>query len=304
MPTKIEWVTNPDGTKGETWNPVTGCTPCSPGCQHCYAEAMCRRFWRQWDRESPPDHFRVKLHLERLDQPLHWKKPRRVFVCSMGDLFHEDIEVLDATFLRDVFATMALCPDHTFQVLTKRAHCLPLVLTEDFADGVEWSANVEAGRLGWCWPEMEWPLPNLWLGVTAEDQKLWDERTYYLCKTNATVRFVSLEPLLEAIDMKFGPDPTCIWCDGTGEWYADGDGENLPVTCQCMTRNRLIDQVIIGCESGPHRRPMELEWAIDLVRQCQAAGVAVFVKQVPVNGKVSKDPSEWTEELRVREYPR
>jgi len=151
---------------------------------------------------------------------------------------------------------------------------------------------------------MEWPLPNLWLGVTAEDQKRWDERTYYLCKTNATIRFVSLEPLLEAIDMKFGPNSTCIWCDGTGEWYADGDCENLPVTCQCMTRNRLIDWVIIGCESGPHRRPMELEWAIDLVRQCRAAGVACFVKQVPVNGKVSKDPNEWPEELRVREYPR
>ena len=246
------------------------------------AEAMCRRFWRQWDRDPPPDHFQLKLHYDRLEQPLHWKKPRRVFVCSMSDLFHEDLEVLDATFLRDVFAIMALCPDHTFQLLTKRAHCLPLWLTEDFADGVEWSADVEAGRLGWCWPEMEWPLPNVWLMVTAENQKCYDDRVPEVLKAPAVVRGVSLEPLLGPID-------------ATPFLYRyPAMRETVPA----------IDWVIIGCESGPNRRPMDLEWAIDLVRQCQAAGVACFVKQIQVNGKVSKDPSEWPEELRVREYPR
>lgn len=255
---------------------------------------MCRRFWRQWDRDPPPEHFRVKLHPERLRQPLHWKKPRRVFVCSMSDLFHETIDRLDPTFLPNVFATMALCRRHTFQVLTKRAYCLPVILTEDFADSVQQSVDIEADRQGLDHaPTVQWPLPNVSLGVTAENQKYANQRIRYLLKSPATRHFVSLEPLLGPVDLmggSFRPRPHPI----------TGFTTDIP----WLMGSWGLNWVIIGCESGPNRRPMELEWAIDLVRQCRDADVPCFVKQIPVNGKVSKDPNEWPEELRVREYPR
>ncbi|NIV39890.1 MAG: DUF5131 family protein, partial [Anaerolineae bacterium] len=202
------------------------------------------------------------------------------------------------TFLRDVFAVMALCPEHTFQVLTKRAHVLPLWLTEDFADGVEWSANVHAHFRGarYHQPEFRWPLPNVWLGVTAEDQKRADSRIPDLLRTKAAVRFVSLEPLLQPVYLH-----QVALAHG---FVINSLEQNTVGRCGRIEKWKPLDWIIIGAESGPNRRPMELEWAIDLVRQCQAAGVACFVKQIPVNGKVSKDLNEWPEELRVREYPR
>ena len=255
MTTKIEWTE-------ETWNPVTGCSKISPGCQSCYAEALCRRFWRQWDREPPPDHFKVKVYPERLSIPFHWKKPRRIFACSMGDLFHSDVCGFDLSI---IFNTMRRTPQHTYQVLTKRADLMKL-----WIEGYEnFAAN----------------FPHVWLGVTAENQECADSRIPELLKTPAAVRFVSVEPMLERID---------LW------QYLGGDRNPIGPAY----KGQGLDQVIIGCESGPKRRPMEWAWAIELVRQCRAAGVPVFVKQIPVNGKVSKDPSEWPMELRVREYPR
>lgn len=255
MSTKIEWA-------DEVWNPVTGCDKVSPGCTNCYAKAMCRRFWKQWDREPPPNHFKVKLHSDRLEQPLHWRKPRRVFVCSMGDLFHEDVP---SVFVGQVWMTMAGAPQHTFQVLTKRPERMI-----KFVHGLH------------KWAHAEQALPNVWLGVTAENQQCADERIPRLLQTPAAVRFVSVEPML---------GPIKLW---RGLEQPQGDYLMLIDAC---------DWVIIGCESGPKRRPMKLEWALDLVRQCQEAEVAVFVKQVDIDGKVSKDPSEWPGELRVREYP-
>jgi protein gp37 len=208
------------------------------------------------------DPFRVTLHPDRLDQPLRWRKPRRVFVCSMGDLFHEDVHF---RFIEMVWRRMVVTDRHTYQILTKRPRRL-----FDFYD--YW-------RKG---PDFDFEQPNLWLGVSAENQATANKRIPILLNTPAAVRFVSVEPMLESVDLTawMNPDPEL--------YYATGPELNW---------------VIIGCESGPGRRPMELEWAVDLVNQCQEAGVPAFVKQLPIDGKVSHDPSEWPKELRVREYP-
>jgi protein gp37 len=254
--TKIAWTE-------ATWNPVVGCTKVSPGCTSCYAEAMCRRFWQQWDREPPPNHFRVKLHPERLEEPLKWKSPKRVFVCSMSDFFHAEIPL---EFQARAYSVMRRCPQHSFQILTKRPDVMAM---EEAACGL---------------PKLE----NVWYGITAENQEWYDKRLFPLVqvRTITPVLFLSLEPLLGPINLGlFGTMPK----DVTGGPYLQG--------------YNIVQWVIIGCESGPNRRPMELEWAIDLVYQCREAQVPVFVKQISINGKVSHNPTEWPEELRVREYP-
>ena len=239
MPTKIDWT-------DETWNPVTGCTKIAEGCRNCYAERMTRRFWKQWGCEPPPNHFKVKLHPDRLDQPRKWKKPRRVFVCSMSDLFHEQVPF---EFIDRVFATMAMCPQHTFQILTKR-----------FVRAVEY---FEYAKLD--------PITDhiTVLFSIATQEELWVAEGW-LWQIPAAVRGFSLEPLLGPIQ-ELPPF----------EWY------------------------IIGCESGPKRRPCDVEWIRDIVRQCKDANVKIFVKQLEINGKVSHDPATWPEDLRgIREYPR
>lgn len=112
MSTNIEWVRNPDGSKGETWNPVTGCTKISPGCENCYAERMARRLAGRFGYPEAPNHFNVTLHPDRLEQPLGWRKPRVIFVCSMGDLFHKDVRF---TFISEIFDVMECAQQHTFQ---------------------------------------------------------------------------------------------------------------------------------------------------------------------------------------------
>lgn len=164
MSTNIEWT-------DETWNPVTGCDKVSPGCDHCYAETIAHRFK---GTKAFPDGFAVTLHPERLDQPLHWRKPRKVFVNSMSDLFHKDIP---DEYIARVFATMALASQHQFQVLTKRPGPMRALLTR------------------WAPISRPWPLPNVWLGVSIESDKFcW--RADALRETPAAVRFLSLEPLL------------------------------------------------------------------------------------------------------------
>jgi protein gp37 len=162
MPTKsnIEWTEM-------TWNPVTGCTKISQGCKHCYAERMAKRLTAMGS-DRYRNGFRVTLHPDLLDVPRKWRQPRVVFVNSMSDLFHEDIP--DA-FIQRVFATMRDCPQHTFQVLTKRAE-----------------------RLAALAPRLPWPH-NVWMGVSVEDARVVD-RIGYLQKTPAAVRFLSLEPLI------------------------------------------------------------------------------------------------------------
>ena len=255
MTTGIEWT-------DETWNPVTGCTKISEGCRNCYAERMARRLAGRCGYPEAPHHFDVTLHPDKLDQPLRWKKPRRVFVCSMGDLFHEDVPL---SAIAQVFGAMEDTQRHTFQVLTKRPDRM-----------------MEYAGKWWWWMYGDWGLPNVWIGVSTENQEQADRRIPDLLQTPAAVRFVSVEPMLSPMNLAFDGRP----------------GMGRPDHLQALS------WVIIGCESGPNRRPMKLEWALDLVRQCDAAGVATFVKQIPINGRVSHDPTEWPAELQRREYPK
>jgi len=229
--TKIEW-THREGTTGVTWNPIAGCTKISEGCAHCYAERMATRLKGRFGYpEDEP--FRVTLHPDRLSEPRKWRKPRTVFVCSMGDLFHE---VVPGTFIHHIWIQMALCRDHTFLVLTKRP--------ERMAELVPALNNYEHGTPN-----------NVWLGVTAENQQRANERIPLLLQTPAAVRFVSIEPMLGPVDLR--------WYLGTGE----------------MLSSHYLDWVIVGGESGPGARPMHPDWARGVRDQCAAAGVPFFFKQ-------------------------
>jgi len=198
---KIEWT-------DFTWNPVSGCSKVSEGCRHCYAERMDRRqMWRgrqdgfrEWTAQNAE--YNVRLHPERLEQPLHWRKPRRVFVCSTGDLFHEQVP---DRYIAKVFAVMVQAREHTFQILTKREKRMnTLLMMGGFNDSVigEIAQNLPM-RTPEHWyhdpHKFQWPLSNVWLGVSAEDQKTFDERARYLLQTPVAKRFVSLEPLLGPI---------------------------------------------------------------------------------------------------------
>lgn len=259
--TKIEWTDT-------TWNPVTGCSKVSAGCKHCYAEGIAKRFWG--DRKFTD----VQTHPKRLEQPLHWKKPRRIFVNSMSDLFHDDVPT---HFIVSVMAVAEKCPQHTFQVLTKR----PKRMLEFFD------------------VEMCCPAPNnVHLGVSVEDQPTADERIPLLLQTPAAVRFVSCEPLLGPIDFGVDDGPAC--CDGgTAESPCGCHGAHF-----IFPMDENINWIIVGGESGPGCRSMDVEWARSIHEQCVAANVPLFVKQLGGHpnkrGKLEDLPAD----LRVREYPR
>lgn len=230
--TKIPWT-------NRTWNPVTGCTPVSAGCKNCYARTMARRL-KAMGVEKYRNEFAVTCHPECLDEPLHWRKPRMVFVCSMGDLFHKDVP---DEFIEETYSTMYESTQHTFQVLTKRPERML-----DFHSKSMYLLNA--------------PFENLWIGTSAENQPTFDDRIRHLLPIPAAVRFVSLEPLLSPIDIP----PSVL---------------------------KQISWVIVGCESGPKRRPCRIEWIQSIVQQCDEAGVPVFVKQISINGRVSRNPAEW-----------
>lgn len=240
---KIEWT-------DATWNPVTGCTKVSPGCDHCYAETFAERF-----RGTPGHYFEngfdVQLRPDKLDQPLEWRKPRRIFVNSMSDLFHDQVP---DKYIAQVFAIMAAAPQHTFQVLTKRHGRMRSLLSS--------SAFVRR-----CAPI--WPLPNVWLGVSVENQQWADIRIPALLDTPAAVRFLSCEPLLGPVDL--GLADLCPDCLGLGGWPCHTDGYHY--------KRPGIDWVIVGGESGRGARPMHPEWARQLRDQCQAVGVPFLFKQ-------------------------
>ena len=272
MSTKIEWC-------DEVWNPVTGCTKVSAGCKNCYAERMAKRLGGRFGYPPAPDQFQVTLHPELLDKPARWRKPRRVFVNSMSDLFHPDVP---DEFIWRIFETMTRGNRrHTYMILTKRPERM-----------LSWFNNFQ--ERFWHYhapdePQREfvsalWPDPCLWLGVSVEDQKSANERLPILAQIPAAKRFVSCEPLLGPVDLAEWISPCACGCDGHGS----------------------IDWVIVGGESGPWARPMDLEWAESIVIQCQDVGIPVFVKQLGGYPDKRNRMEEWPEELRVRqwtEYP-
>ena len=210
----IEWT-------DATWNPVTGCTKISPGCAYCYAERLTLRF----KRGGPylPGKTTIMLHYDRLDTPSKWKSPRRVFVNSMSDMFHEEVPF---EFVRETFLKMAKYDNHTYQVLTKRP--------ERMLEYLSWEGGLE-------WPD------HVWVGVSVENQFWADRRIPLLAKVPAKVRFLSVEPLLKAVELR-------------------------------KYLNQL-QWVIVGGESGHKARPMKAEWAIRIRDDCLEAGVPFFFKQ-------------------------
>lgn len=331
-----------------TWNPVRGCSRVSPGCTSCYAERQAARFsgpgqpyeglvrWhtrsasgghalhpddtKLWEpREREPRWTGVvRLVPEHLADPLRWRRPRRIFVNSMSDLFHE---ALPDSAIDEVLAVMLVAPAHTFQVLTKRAARMRAY----FADPVLYERVLRAaGPLRVTFPEtMSVGISNpsvrlppwIWLGVSVEDQKRADERIPELLATPAAVRFVSYEPALAAVD--FAPwvgapdeDGHCVRCGL--RWIEEGmlRHEDCPPGF-----GPRLDWVIVGGESGPGARPFDLSWARSTIRQCREAGVAAFFKQAGSEwargrshggrnvDRKGGDPAEWPEDLRVREFP-
>ncbi|MCK9513099.1 MAG: phage Gp37/Gp68 family protein [Pigmentiphaga sp.] len=303
----IEWT-------DETWNPVVGCSRVSPGCEHCYAEGVAHRGLSKRHKgltvlrsggKGPRWTGEVRTVPEALDKPLRRRKPTTYFVNSMSDLFHPKVP---REFVAACFGVMAGAPQHTFQVLTKR----PEEAREWFA-WIKGQREDDVGRAGaWAWDrsgaslhcrveatrqagwsianglriQLSWPLPNVWIGVSVEDQRRADDRIPVLLELPAAVRFLSVEPLLESVNLT--------------PW--------LP----------SLDWVIVGGESGPGARPCSVAWLREVVDQCHAADVPVFVKQLGAK-PISRSEADflatagldakggnweaWPEDLRVREMP-
>lgn len=305
--TSIEWTRNDDGTAGRTWNPVTGCDKVSPGCGlprfdgdktgGCYAESIATRFAGS---KAFPNGFAVTPHPERLLDPLKWRKPTRVFVNSMSDLFHD--EVSDG-FIAKVFAVMAATPQHSYMVLTKRHARMRSLLTcsafvelfdQEFLD-LTVNQHPELKQESWGWP-----VKNVMLGVSTEDQQWASIRIPALLETPAATRFISAEPLLGPIDLR-NLKARGVLIDALG-----GDVKTLRGEIYTSAPS-VLDLVIVGAESGPayRARDMELDWVRSLRDQVTSASeVAFFFKQAAVHGKKVPTPEldgrVWVQMPRVR----
>lgn len=359
MSTEIAWT-------DATWNPTVGCSRVSAGCENCYAERMAfrlanmarargnKKMLAAYDGlttsgpRGPRWTGEVRCLPDRLDIPLHWRQPRRVFVDSMSDLFHPDVP---DEFIADVFATMYRTQHHTYQVLTKRPERM-----------LEWVARCgNGGGLGWITHDGTppgraydgtgiivgntkcWPLPNVWLGYSASTQKGLDAGVEDLLNTPAAVRFLSLEPLLEPIDILY---PETLWKDGPRmccsglECGCQGKPVDPPLIWGGID-SKMIDWVIVGGESGTGARPGNVEWIRSIREQCKAAKVPLFIKQFgarpyeqhsemdyccdrcnehpgkhplgyvgadgierPLKSRKGANPDEWPDWARVREFPK
>lgn len=251
--THIEWT-------DATWNPLVGCTKVSAGCDNCYAEGVVTRWHAAGSPAFPKPFDTVVMRGERmLTQPLRWRRPRRIFVNSLSDLFHDQV---DDAFIAEVFAVMAMAPQHTFQLLTKRhGRMRSLLSSSRFATLVQnrvYKRNVYASP-----PSL--PLPNVWLGVSVEDQQWANIRIPALLDTPAAVRWISAEPLLGRVSFRWAKWQPLSEIPGGVTDHLDG--------------LRGLDWVVVGGESGPKARPMEVEWARSLRDECAEAGVPFLFKQ-------------------------
>ena len=315
MPTKIPYcdeTVNPlKCGLGKVWKYGYMCRKTSLGCKNCYAEPLNMRFGNGWPYDSKPIP-KYELDLSVFDK-LNKKKPQRVFVQDMSDLF---LPGVPGKMINDIWLTMRNTPVHTFMLLTKHPK-----------EMLRWTERAASGK---CWPLNEiWP-DNIHLGVTVCNQKEADEKIAILLQIPAAKRFVSVEPTLEEINF----EKDMINCDGCGNsgstaiygFGVPGSGKNLcDAACPKGGEGPSIDWIIVGCESGPNRRGCKLEWIQSIVDQCADAGVPCFVKQVQSDGKsvidtkaikfcksiptmkkgkVSHNPLEWPESLRVQEFPK
>ena len=281
--TKIEWVQNTDGTPGHTWNPWWGCQRVSPGCEHCYAETLAHRYnYRVWGPAKTTGRRMMSENYWR--QPLRWDKAaaaagerHRVFCASMADVFEDHPDLTDPR--RRLWELISVTPALDWLLLTKRPEnvndMLPALWTQS-AHGVP---------------------PNIWIGTSVEDQHRADERIPHLLRVPARVRFLSCEPLLGPVDLS-GSTVDGVWID---QEYADLNNELGRVV---EAEGWPIHWVIVGGESGAGARPMHPEWARSLRDQCQAAGVAYFLKQMGGARDKGGDLAAIPADLRLREFPR
>lgn len=250
----IEWT-------DATWNPLVGCTKVSPGCEHCYAETLVNRF--AGHNTGFPNRFDVVTQRPQLlDKPLHWRKPKLIFVNSLSDLFHVDVP---DDYIAQVFAVMRRAHWHTFQLLTKRhGRMRSLLSSEAFGTRVHEIAAADAAPFKL---NRFWPLPHVWLGVSVENQKWADIRIPALLDTPAAIRFISAEPLLGHITLT----------EECG--YHDAFSRGGRVVEKAGYLIDGLDWVIAGGESGKDARPMHPDWPRDLQRECEIAEVPFVFKQ-------------------------
>ncbi len=288
--TGIEWT-------DATWNAVTGCDKVSAGCDHCYAETLSLRLQRMGVKRYA-DGFAVRTHPEALSLPFKWREPRRVFVNSMSDLFHVQVS---QDFVDRMFAVMALTPQHTYQILTKRPQRAANYLNDPdtppriLATLALFSPTVGVDAVALARTIARWPLPNVWLGTSVEDARVL-HRVKPLLETPAAVRFLSCEPLL-------GPLTLAPWlrcCPSCGAPRTDTEYTSCGY-CEAdpRVRDTGIHWVIAGGESGPDHRPLDLDWARALRDECVTAGVPFFFKQIggltPKSGGRELDGRTWDE---------
>ncbi|ANC52458.1 hypothetical protein A4249_01415 [Brevundimonas sp. GW460-12-10-14-LB2] len=290
--THIEWT-------DATWNIVTGCSVVSPGCTNCYAMKLAgtrlrdhpsRKGLTTDTKAGPVWNGQVRFNADWLTQPLRWSKPRKIFVAAHGDLFHDSVtdDQLD-----QIFAVMALCPQHVFQILTKRpermlAYFVRLAESQEALDHMSFlvpqvledaAARIDGASHGVSFDDTPWPLPNVWLGVSAEDQTRAAERVPTLLRVPAAVHWISAEPLLAPLNLAAIDDQKQdIKIDALhGKWTA-----YFPATeterGSGPTDSR-IDWVVVGGESGQGSRPMHPNWARDIRDDCAAAGTPFLFKQ-------------------------
>lgn len=273
----IEWTET-------TWNPTTGCDKVSPGCDHCYAMTLAKRlkgmgqakYQTDGDPRTSGPGFGLALHYDALMLPLSWRKPRRIFVNSMSDLFHARVP---REFVVRVWDVMARTPQHTYQILTKRPERMNRVVRDLPTD---------------VW---ELPLSNVWLGTSVEDQERADQRLPHLCATPAAVRFLSCEPLLGPIRLPFMTEVDGCTCYGGNTVY--GHEPRCGIEPGPAWGN--VHWVITGGESGPDFRPADPDWFRSIRDQCQGAGVAYLHKQN--GGRTSKAGGRELDGRTWDEYP-
>lgn len=265
--TKISWT-------DKSINTITGCTPISEGCKNCYAKAMHKRLAAMGQEKYSKPFSEIVTHPKVLKRVISRQVPTKYFVNSMSDTFHEDVPY---NHLTEIFNLMSLASQHTFQVLTKRPENMLKFMEYFYGEYVQKNDVIQ----------------NVWLGTSVENQTTANERIPYLLKTPAKVRFLSVEPMLEQIDLSKFLFYPC--------------GASLGIVHNCSEKLRRveinIDWVIVGCESGHGKRECKIEWIENIVEQCEKACVPVWVKQLNINRMVKKEVEDFPKHLQIQQFP-